>query len=92
MTALSNAIGEAFLPLSTDRESCTIDSLPESSLTVFFPLALLVWNYGVFAVISLVASIGFYFSFRHLDREENALNDLASGQVGEKRDEETAHA
>lgn len=73
--ALSNAIGEAFLPLSNDP--------------------LLVWNYGVFAVISLVASIGFYASFRQLDRDEFILNDIAEGNnlaVAHPQDKEANHA
>ncbi|ORY58329.1 POT family-domain-containing protein [Leucosporidium creatinivorum] len=75
MTALSNAIGEAFLPLSNDP--------------------LLVWNYGVFGVISLIAAIGFWFSFRQLDRDEFILNEIAEGNnlaVPHPQDKEANHA
>jgi proton-dependent oligopeptide transporter, POT family len=75
LQALSNAIGEAFLPLSNDP--------------------LLVWNYGVFAVISLVASIGFYASFRQLDRDEFILNEIAEGHnraIPHPEDKEANHA
>lgn len=44
---------------------------------------LLVWNYGSVAVIALVGGIGFYFTFRKADREEDAMNNLkASAFVG----------
>ena len=43
---------------------------------------LLVWNYGSFAVIAFLAGIGFWFSFRHLDAEEDNLNNLPTGHVG----------
>jgi POT family proton-dependent oligopeptide transporter len=37
---------------------------------------LLVANYGVFAGLSFVTGILFWFLFRNLDKEENALNDM----------------
>ena len=61
-TALSAAIGEAFVPLSEDP--------------------LLVWNYGVFAVVSLVTGVVFWFLFKKLDAEEDSLNMLQSGHMG----------
>ena len=42
---------------------------------------LLVWNYGVMGVLAAVAGIMFWFSFRHLDAEEDALNELDEGQL-----------
>ncbi|KAH7890643.1 POT family-domain-containing protein [Phlebopus sp. FC_14] len=60
MSALSSAIGEAFVALSTDP--------------------LLVWNYGVVAVLAGVTGIVFWLSVRKLDREEDKLNNLASGR------------
>ncbi|KAH8114891.1 PTR2-domain-containing protein [Phellopilus nigrolimitatus] len=42
---------------------------------------LLVWNYGVMGVIAGVAGVLFWLSFRHLDAEEDALNELARGRV-----------
>lgn len=56
MSAISSALGEAFVSLSADP--------------------LLVWNYGVMGVLAFLAGIGFWFSFRHLDSEEEALNAL----------------
>ena len=44
---------------------------------------LLVWNYGSMAVLAAVAGILFWLSFRHLDAEEDALNQLATGHVDE---------
>jgi POT family proton-dependent oligopeptide transporter len=47
---------------------------------------LLVWNYGVMAVISFIGGILFWFTFRKLDDEEEVLNNLDDGQFngGEK--------
>ena len=36
------------------------------------------------AVLAFVAGIGFWFSFRHLDAEEEKLNELASGEVEDR--------
>ena len=53
MSAISAAIGEAFVPLSEDP--------------------LLVWNYGVMAVLAFVAGTIFWFQYRHLDEQEDEL-------------------
>lgn len=37
---------------------------------------LLVWNYGVVAVLAFIAGIAFWLCFRHLDQEEDHLNLL----------------
>ncbi|BGP13328.1 hypothetical protein JCM10213_001485 [Rhodosporidiobolus nylandii] len=58
-TALSAAIGEAFISLSTDP--------------------LLVWNYGVMGVLSFIGGCAFFLNFRHLDREEDELNNIGAG-------------
>ncbi|EJT98111.1 MFS peptide transporter putative [Dacryopinax primogenitus] len=45
------------------------------------PLAgdpLLIWNYGVAAVISFVAGVVFWFCFYSLDKEEDALNRIGN--------------
>lgn len=42
---------------------------------------LLVWNYGVSAVLAAVGGILFYLNFRHLDKEEDQLNLLPQGKV-----------
>ncbi|KAF8313213.1 PTR2-domain-containing protein [Clavulina sp. PMI_390] len=39
----------------------------------------LIWNYGSAAIICFVAGIGFWFSFRGLDKEEDALNLIGAG-------------
>ena len=39
---------------------------------------LLVWNYGVVCVLAALGGIGFWFNFRHLDKEEDKLNMLAT--------------
>lgn len=68
MSAISAAIGEAFVSLSEDP--------------------LLVWNYGVMAVISFVAGCCFFVMYRDLDRDEDRLNMLATGHVGTARQAE----
>ena len=44
---------------------------------------LLVWNYGSMAVLAAVAGTLFWIHFRHLDAEEDALNNVGEGQYGE---------
>ncbi|KDQ16329.1 hypothetical protein BOTBODRAFT_54116 [Botryobasidium botryosum FD-172 SS1] len=61
MTALANAIGEAFVALSADP--------------------LLVWNYGVMAVLAFIAGTIFWTVTRKLDRQEDELNNLDAGHV-----------
>lgn len=51
----------------------------------FNPLSadpLLVWNYGSMAVIAFIGGIGFWFSYRKLDAEEDQLNMLPTGHMG----------
>ncbi|OBZ66420.1 putative peptide transporter ptr2 [Grifola frondosa] len=64
MSAISSAIGEAFVTLSADP--------------------LLVWNYGVMGVLAGISGILFWFQFRHLDAQEDELNALVEGSMGEK--------
>jgi len=46
---------------------------------------LLVWNYGVVAVLAGVGGIAFWFNFRQLDSEEDKLNMLqASSYLGKR--------
>jgi POT family proton-dependent oligopeptide transporter len=61
MTAISAAIGEAFVSVSADP--------------------LLVWNYGSMAVLAFVAGCIFWVQFRHLDSEEDVLNELPEGNM-----------
>ena len=63
MSAISAAIGQAFVALSADP--------------------LLVWNYGVMAVLAFIAGTIFWFQYRHLDEQEEELNELAVGQYSE---------
>ena len=39
------------------------------------------WNYGTMAVLSGVGGVFFWLSFRHLDQEEEALNDIQEGHL-----------
>jgi POT family proton-dependent oligopeptide transporter len=68
MSAISAAIGEAFVTLSADP--------------------LLVWNYGVMAVLSAVGGTLFFMQYRQLDRDEDMLNQLPVGRLGGKEDVE----
>lgn len=63
MSAISSAIGEAFVSLSTDP--------------------LLVWNYGTMAVLASIAGTIFWFQYRHLDTQEDALNNIGPGYYAE---------
>src|ERR1700742_4674722 len=46
---------------------------------------LLVWNYGVVAVLSAIGGVAFWFNFKKLDGEEDRLNMLsASSYVGKR--------
>ncbi|TFK82817.1 oligopeptide transporter [Polyporus arcularius HHB13444] len=65
MSAISAAIGEAFVPLSTDP--------------------LLVWNYGVMAVLAFAAGTIFWFQYRHLDAQEEELNNLDEGHYDDQK-------
>jgi POT family proton-dependent oligopeptide transporter len=47
---------------------------------------LLVWNYGSIAVLAFFAGIGFWFTFRQLDRDDDRLNMLKeSSYAGRKQ-------
>lgn len=51
----------------------------------FNPLSadpLLVWNYGVCAVLSAVGGALFYLQFRQQDKDEDKLNMLPTGHIG----------
>jgi POT family proton-dependent oligopeptide transporter len=49
---------------------------------------LLIWNYGVFAVLSFLGGLFFIFQFWKLDKEEDQLNLLPEGHVVAWKDEE----
>lgn len=51
---------------------------------------LLVWNYGVFGVIALFASVAFWFCFKDLDADERRLNELGEGLEREGEEMEGA--
>ncbi|KAJ7074724.1 PTR2-domain-containing protein [Mycena amicta] len=64
MSAVSSALGEAFVSLSADP--------------------LLVWNYGVMAVLAGITAVALWFSVRNLDAKEDELNNLSEGHVDAK--------
>ena len=72
MSAISAAIGEAFVSLSADP--------------------LLVWNYGVVGVLSFLGGCGFWFMYRGLDKEEDALNMLPAGNMEVSKDIEDGNS
>lgn len=49
---------------------------------------LLVWNYGVVAILAIVAGTIFWFQFRSLDIHEDELNTLPEGRAGATVDDE----
>lgn len=50
---------------------------------------LLVWNYGSMAVLAFAAGCLFWLHFRHLDYEEDELNELPEGKLFADQDEES---
>lgn len=42
---------------------------------------LLVWNYGVMAVLAFVSGIIFWLQYRHLDQQEDELNAIGVGHL-----------
>ena len=68
-SAFSAAIGEGWVPISTDPY--------------------LIWNYGSVAILSAVLGCVFWWQFRDLDREEDALNELPEGKIVHSSDEES---
>ena len=40
---------------------------------------LLVWNYGVMGVLAAISGVIFWFQFKHLDNQEDELNNLNEG-------------
>ena len=66
MSAISAAIGEAFVSVSADP--------------------LLVWNYGIFAVLSFIGGTCFWFQYRSLDKQEDELNMLPTGHLSTVKD------
>ena len=67
MSAISSAIGEAFVSLSADP--------------------LLVWNYAVMGVLAAIAGTIFWFQYRHLDSQEDELNNIGTGHFIGSEDE-----
>ncbi|KAF4426083.1 POT family proton-dependent oligopeptide transporter [Fusarium acutatum] len=49
---------------------------------------LLVWNYGVVAILAVIAGTCFWLQFRSLDIHEDDLNALPEGHAGATADEE----
>ena len=78
MTALSSAIGEAFV-CELPPSPLLFHSTDFSSALSSDPL--LVWNYGVMGVLAGVSGIAFWWSVRDLDHKEDELNNLDEGHV-----------
>jgi POT family proton-dependent oligopeptide transporter len=45
---------------------------------------LLIWNYTVCAALAFFGGVCFFIQFRHLDKQEDELNELPEGQVANK--------
>lgn len=69
--------------------SSGIASAIEEAFVVLAADPLLVWLYGSVAVISALGGMGFWFSFRKLDLEEDRLNMLPAGHFEDGQSTET---
>lgn len=47
---------------------------------------LLVWNYGVMGVLAGISGVIFWFQYRHLDAQEDELNNLSEGQYDDGKE------
>ncbi|KAL8939653.1 MAG: hypothetical protein Q9216_003229 [Gyalolechia sp. 2 TL-2023] len=65
MSAISYAIGEAFVSLSADP--------------------LLIWNYGVIAVLAALGGTAFWLTHRKLDKQEDKLNFIPESSFKGRR-------
>jgi len=71
-SAVAAAIGEAF-----NGESCIYWTGPVFTQILALSIdPLLVWNYGTMAVLSGVGGLLFWLSFRRLDAEDAALDNI----------------
>lgn len=67
--------------------SLFMSAISSAICEAFNPLStdpLLVWNYGVFAVVAAIGGTAFWFTFRELDAQEDELNMLPTGHLGTK--------
>ncbi|KAJ7772205.1 peptide transporter PTR2A [Mycena metata] len=96
-TAFSAVLGEGFLCVSLLLASCHEHVISRIPLINYITdiahpgLAadpLLVWNYAVMAVLAGVGGCLFWFSVRALDRQEDELNNLSTGRLGNAPDAE----
>lgn len=82
-SAVASAIGEAF-----NGEPCILSTGPVFFL-IYSPILalsmdpLLVWNYGTMAALSGVGGLFFWLSFRHLDAEDAALDNIGESHYVE---------
>jgi POT family proton-dependent oligopeptide transporter len=69
-----------------------ISSALGQALTALADDPLLVWNYGSVAVLAFLGGVGFWFTFRKADKQEDALNNLKESKfLGRQQgDEERA--
>lgn len=58
-----------------------ISSAISQALVALADDPLLVWNYGVVSVLAFLGGVGFWLTFRKLDRLEDAQNMMASGDI-----------
>ncbi|KAF2015762.1 peptide transporter PTR2-A [Aaosphaeria arxii CBS 175.79] len=64
---------------------CFTTAFSAALAQAFTPLTLdphLVWNYGSVAIISFVTGVVFYITYRTMDKNEDKLNLLPTGQIG----------
>lgn len=57
-----------------------ISSAISQALVALAEDPLLVWNYGVVAVLAAIGGVGFWLTFHNLDAQEDKMNMLAAGK------------
>jgi POT family proton-dependent oligopeptide transporter len=69
--------------VSAETPFLIFDHLSHSrlSFTALVADPLLVWNYGVVGCLSFAGFIGFWWSTRNLDAQEDKLNAISQGHV-----------
>lgn len=82
-SAIASALGEAFVCEFGSSSWRRYKEAHDRYLALSSD-PLLVWNYGVMGVLAIVAGIFFWITVRKLDKEEDKLNNLSGGHLGEE--------
>jgi POT family proton-dependent oligopeptide transporter len=80
MSAISAALGEAFVSLSAGMFTFS-RSFRFFHILTYGIDPLLVWNYGVMGVLSFIGGTLFWIQYRGLDKDDDRLNMLPAGNL-----------